>query len=369
MLSLARGGYTEQEIIDVLHAKRGNRNIRFRYKLLDKNNLDKGYLDNVIEGGVKYASFNDIKRTATFKVVDDGTINFLSDRIQPIFEIKIKNDWIQFPMGVFLLASPKRSDNNNNIERTIEAYDGLLILVDDKTDDIWTVSAGTNYKTAIINLLESAGITQYIIEDTNKVLSTTQVFEIGSSKLSIINELISQINFTPIRVDVYGNFVSNGYVAPSSRGIEYTYKDDSLSVTYKGMTENFDLFNVANKWVVVVTNAETTPLKSVYINENVSSLTSTVNRGRVITDYREIDNMADQQSLNDYVLRIANESSQIFGEVEFETAIMPHHDYMDLLKIEYSSLGINDKYVETAWEFNFNTGAKMKHFCRRVVTI
>jgi hypothetical protein len=244
-----------------------------------------------------------------------------------------------------------------------------LILIDDKLQSTYTINAGTNYKQAIIDLLATAGITQYIIEDTTKTLPITMAFDTGTSKLSVINSLINQINFTPIRVDVYGNFVTNSYIAPSSRGIEYTYADDSLSVTYKGMTESLDLFNIPNNWVVVATNAETAPLKSTYTNSNASSITSIVSRGRTITDYREIDNIADQQSLDSYTLRIANEASQIYGYLEFETAIMPMHDYMDLLKIEYSKLGINDKYIETEWSFDLETGAKMKHLVRKVVTI
>lgn len=99
MLPLERNGYTEQEIINSLHAKKGSRKIDFKYNLLDKNNVFLKELSNVLEGGVKYASFNDIKRTATFKIVDDGSINFLSDRIQPVLELemgkKIVNTTVQ----------------------------------------------------------------------------------------------------------------------------------------------------------------------------------------------------------------------------------------------------------------------------------
>jgi hypothetical protein len=48
---------------------------------------------------------------------------------------------------------------------------------------------------------------------------------------------------------------------------------------------------------------------------------------------------------------------------------MPMHDYQDLLNIVYSKLGINDKYIETEWSFDLETGAKMHHVVRKVVTI
>ncbi|WP_042761602.1 hypothetical protein, partial [Streptococcus sobrinus] len=76
-----------------------------------------------------------------------------------------------------------------------------------------------------------------------------------------------------------------------------------------------------------------------------------VSRGRTIVDYREIDNIADQAALDSYTQRIAFEASQIYGKLKFDTAIMPMHEYSDVLKIEYSHLNINAAFVETAWNF------------------
>lgn len=277
--------------------------------------------------------------------------------------------WIEFPVGVFLLSSPEKADTTGGVKRSVEAYDGTIILRDDRFDDVVTVTAGTNYKTAIVSFLQGAGITKYIIADTEKVLPVDLQFEIGTTKLSAINALLAQINFTPIRVDANGFYISGPYISPNARGIDYTYKDDALSVTHRGMVEQMDIFDVANKWVVVRTNAEELPLKSVYTNSAADSETSTTNRGRTIVDYREIDNIADQTALDAYTQRIAFEASQVFGKVEFTTAIMPMHDYFDVLKVEYAALNIDAKYSETAWNFPLVVGGRMKHEVRRVVNI
>jgi hypothetical protein len=170
-------------------------------------------------------------------------------------------------------------------------------------------------------------------------------------------------------VDVNGYFTSNSYISPSLRPIEYTYKDDELSVTYRGMQEELDLFDTPNQFIVVRTNSEETPLKSVYTNSNAASPTSTVSRGRTIVDYREIDNISDQSALDSYTQRIAFEASQVYGKLNFETAIMPMHDYYDILKIEYGPLGVNDKYTETSWSIPLEVGGRMKHEVRKVVSI
>lgn len=184
MIPLSRDGIKEGDIIDALHFRRGSRTERFSFNLLDKNNNFIRKLNNIEGGSIKHAAFSDIKRTAQFTLVDDGSINFLSDRIQPLYEILVSGVWVAYPLGVFLLASPKRADTENKVKREVEAYDGLMVLIDDKFEEPWTVTAGTNYKAAVITLLQSAGISKYILEDTSKVLSTSQVFDVGTTKLS-----------------------------------------------------------------------------------------------------------------------------------------------------------------------------------------
>jgi hypothetical protein len=369
MLSLANYPYSRQEIIDALHGKYGQRHFKFRYDLLDKDDRKIGELDTVESGEVLMDSLSSIKRTAKFRLKDRGEINWLSDRIQPFALLRMRDGkYIEFPLGIFLLSSPTRKDSNKNVYRDVDAFDGLLILRDDKFDSRYTVPAGTNYRQAVIDILASAGITKHNIEQTDKALPVDMEFEPGKEKLEAINELLTAINYTPLHVDVYGYFISMTYRSPSIRSAEYTYRDDELSIIYAGMEEELDLFNVPNKWVVVCSNAEQS-LFSTYTNDNPNSPTSTVSRGRIIVDYREVTDVADQQSLDAYVQRIAFEASQLYGKLTFETAINPLHDYMDVLQLEYSRLGINGKYVETGWTMPLEAGAQMQHKVRKVVSI
>lgn len=370
MQTIERDGYTKQEIIDVLHGKYGARHLRFRYDLLDKNDRYIRTLDNVLNGEVSMAALNTIKRTAKFTLKDDGNINYLSDRIQPFVEVKMRDgEYIAYSLGIFLLVSPTRKESDQMIIRDVEAYDATIILRDDKFDSRYSIVEGTNYRTAVINILASAGITKHNIEQTDKVLASTIDFEPGTEKLEIVNQLLDAINYTPVHVDVYGYFTSSTYRSPSIKSTEYSYVDDELSVTYEGMSEELDTFNIANKWVTVYSNPELEPLISTYTNDSVDSPTSTVNRGRTIVDYRTVDNIADQSALDGYTQRIAFEASQIYGKIEFETAIMPFHDYADVLNVQYSKLGINGKYSETEWSIPLQIGGRMSHSVRKVVNV
>lgn len=370
MQKIEQGIYTKRQVIDMLHAKNSSRMIKFRYDLLDKNELFLGTLDNVLYGEVSMTALADIKRTANISLKENRDIDWLNDRIQPFSMFKMPDGgWVEWSHGIFLLSSPKKKDQNQKVYRDVVCYDGLQVLMDDKFDSRYTIAAGTKYISAINQIFFNAGITKTNIVNSDAVLPITKEFEIGTPKLLAINELLKELNYNSLWVDEYGYYTTSPYIIPVDRAIDYTYRDDELSIISGGVEEELDLFNVPNKWVVVQSNAETEPLVSVYTNESIDSITSTTRRRRTIVDFSQVDNIADQQALEGYTRRIAYEASQVYGYLEFETAIMPMHSYMDMLKVEYSPLGINSRYTETSWIIPLVVGGKMRHVARKVVSI
>ena len=393
MLSLNRDGFTSAQVKLALHHP--HRRLDFRYELLDKNGNKKADLYNVLSGEVQQQALATIKRTARFRLSDDGNINYLSDRIRPIARLYVpdgrtfsafytfysqqfaplieeakqstKSGWVEFPLGEFLLSSPKRYEENGIVFRDIDAYDGLVVLTDDKFTAPYTVLAGTNYVDAVITLLGTAGITKYNIEQTDKVTTKDITFKTGDEKLFAINELLRGINYQSIHVDVNGYYTSAYYRSPEDRASEYEYFTDSNSVIFGGYSEELDLFGLPNVWVVEVKESEDAPAEftSTYTNDNPDSDLSTVNRGRNIVDARTIENAADQATLDAYVNRIAYEGMQTFGKIEFETAVMPMHDYFDVYNVYFSDLETSGKYSETSWTMPLEVGGKMKHEIRR----
>ncbi|MFC4768747.1 hypothetical protein [Effusibacillus consociatus] len=369
MLSLSRNGYTADDVKKALHA--ANRQLAFKYELLDNTNKHKAWLTNVMPGSkVAYNVFNEIKRTATFQIRDDGSINFLSDRIKPWVLLRMSGGWAEFPKGVFLLSTPKRSAGaTSSVFRNIEAYDQLQVLKDDKVEDRYTIVAGTNYITRVKTLLDNAGITLQNLTATDKTLPADRDWEPGTSKLQIINDLLGAINYRSLWFDDDGFAIAQPYVSPTVRASEYTYKTDKESVILPGAEHELDLFKIPNKWVLYVSEADRSPLRSVYTNTNANSPTSTVSRGRIImADPKQVD-AADQTTLDTLVQREAFEASQVYEAVEFETGIMPFHSDSDVFTLEHTKLGISAKFSEVSWEFEFRATAPMKHRIRRVITI
>ncbi|MHC8516767.1 hypothetical protein [Sporosarcina sp. ITBMC105] len=397
MLDLSYGNYTRDQVVAALHSP--HLTYDFRYELLDGLNRVKGDIDGVLSARIDHSSLATIKRSAVFTIAEEyaGEINWLNDRIKPYMRIKmpasrvlareyaffshihaaevtpVDNEqtqgWVEYPLGVFLLSSPIRKDDGVAVMREVEAYDGLIVLRDDKFTDRHAITEGTSYYDAIIAILTSAGITQYNIEQTDATLTRDIEFAPGVEKLRAVNELLTQLNYVPMHVDVHGYYTTYQYRSPAERSEEYTYADDAQSITLIGAEEELDLMDVHNVFTAIRSNPDEPPLMSTYINDNPESPTSTVSRGRNIVDIRELDDIASQEALDAYVRRIAFEASQVYGRIRFKTQLMPMHGYADVLRFKYSPLGIDGKYVELSWSMDLQTGGTMTHELRKIVDV
>ncbi|WYD68250.1 hypothetical protein [Bacillus phage PK1] len=408
MESLARNGYTEEQVRDMLHMKYGSRVVKFRYDILDRFERKKGELSRVISGEVSMSAFATIKRTAKFTLEEENfekmryytwqdldnktwseeggnefrtmwaldkelspMVDWLNDRIQPFVMFQMPDGgFVEFSLGIFLLSSPVRKDQNGQVVREVEAYDGLIILDQDKFTDRHYIKAGTTYESAVRQILQSAGITKINIDiPSGERLPNDKEYATGDTKLTAINDLLTAINNTPLWVDSSGYYRSSRYERPEDKPVGYVYSDQELSIIREEAEEEFDLFDVANSWVITVSNPESEPMTSRKDNNNPDSPTSIPSRGRRIVDFREVEDIASQAALDSYTERIASEASQVYGRAKFKTPIMPFHEYYDAIVFQYEPLGINDKFMETDWTIPLEAGAMMEHEVRKVVSI
>lgn len=373
MLELEVNGYTRQQIIDQLHGRAGSRGqVKFRYDLLNRYDIKIGTL-KAQPGRVALNSLAEIKRTAVFQVTEQEgqDIDWLNDRIRPVFCLGMPDKgFAEWPLGVFLISSPTRKDENKKIKRTIEAYDASQILKEDKFTDRYRIAAGTKYTAAVSDILNSSGIWKVSIIEHAGTLAADKEFEIGTTKLQAINQLLAEINYTSLWVDENGYFTAQPYVLPSAREVEYEYRNNDYSIIHPGSSEELDLFAVPNQWVRYVSNPDkTVSLRSIYTNDLSTSRTSTTSRGRTIVDIDRVDDILDQTTLDAYTLRQAYEASQVYGKFAFSTALMPHHSFYNCLYVDHTDFAVSSKYTESSWSMDLQASGIMTHNCRRVIRI
>jgi hypothetical protein len=164
--------------------------------------------------------------------------------------------------------------------------------------------------------------------------------------------------------------VVQAYSSPLVRPEEYEYGASDVGLVLPEVEQELDLFDVANKWVLVVSDPDLAdPLISTYTNTDPASPTSTIRRQRTIVDFREEQDAVDQASLDAKVARLAFEASQIYEAIPFSSALMPIHSGNDVYRLRLPALAVNAKYAEQSWDMELRAGAKMNHRARRVVSV
>jgi hypothetical protein len=369
-------GHTKDTILAALRGLSGSRRFSFRYRLLEPSGaVVEEDLDNVLGGSVSQNWLADIKRTATFTMLERGGIDFLSDRIQPVVRLHLPPygpaDWVEYPQGVFLLTTPSRSASVAGVvTREVQGYDQLQVYSDDLLATRYTVATGAVVTTAVTTLLASVLVAPKVrVTPHAGTLTAAKEWEPGTSKLRVINDLLGMINYESLSFDEDGVAVVQPYQSPAARAEEYVYANDHQGLVMPDAGQELDLFAVANHWVLVVSEPDQPPLVAAYTNSNPASPTSTVRRQRTITDYRTEQEATDLTTLQARVARLAVEASQVYEAVTFKTGLMPIHSGNDVYRVTLSSLALNAAYAEQSWTMPLKAGAEMAHVARRVITV
>jgi hypothetical protein len=332
----------------------------FKYYLLNKNDDFKKELMCVEKCSVEYNSLTRLKSSASMSIGEGKDIDYFNDRIKIICRLNGK----EYPLGIFLICSPSRTISTR-VTRTLTLYSKLHILEDDKVLERYFVSKGINVVNECKRIL---GDYKVSITESDKVTGSNREWPIGTEKIEIINDLLSSINYTSLRVDGNGYYTADPYILPTDKEVDFIYEPGIDGIMMKDMEDEIDLFSVPNTVIRYTNNADINPpLRAVYENNNADSPTSIVNRGRRIVDVEEVADAADYATLMAACKKAAYELTDKYSHIEFQTAINPEHGYMNCIILKNHD--INDKYIETSWSFDCAVGGKMKHTCRKVVNI
>ena len=363
MYSLEANGYSDAEMREIL---KKDRTVWYEFDLLDKDEMPLGKI--TATGSIDYNSEVAIQRVASLNIVEERDIDFLSERVRPSMCVETPNGVARFPLGVFLMSSPSRRASSGTIGREIDCYDKCQILADDKFTSRYLIAANTTYMSAIADIITSAGITDARITPSAKETAAALEFNMGTSKLEAVNQLLQAINYNNIYADASGKLIAAPYLDPITRDVNCSYVTDSKSITLPNAEEELDVFNAPNKIVRYLETADRGVLISEYTNTDPYSKLSTVSRGRTIVDIASVNDIADQATLDAYTVRVATEK-KIYQKVIFRSAVMPNHESNDCIYVINKDLDVAGKYVETAWNIEMRNGGTMSHSCRKAVSI
>jgi len=367
------GSYTDVEIMEQLRT--GYRNERFRFEHLDGSNQSLRFLTTIMPGArIDYQYFADIKRTITFRMweteEESKLIKWERDRIRAHMDLKMPDGgWARRSLGVFLPTSPRRSSSKGSVFLDLQGYDQTLILRENTytTTQLWT--AGYLLTDLASRVLADNGITAQVVASA-KQLPTEKSWLVGTTHAQFLQDIIEKLGYGSVWFDGEGLAHVEPYVLPENRTPEISYATDEFSITKEEGTDFLDLFKVPNRWTSVKSQPDTTTVLSATItNSDPEDPSSTVGRGRVITDIRTDSQAVDQEALNQEVRRIAAEAQQKYREIEFTTGLVPLHAEATTVQLQHDPLELNDVYNETKWSMDLKAGGLMTHAARKAVVV
>ena len=338
------------------------RKIAYKYELLDHTNIHKKWLSNVSSAHIRIVYLTQIKCTGTVTMKDDEDINFLTDRLK----IYMCIDDVEYPICIFLMSTPAREISATSIVRNIQLYDLCQVLTDDKLEKKLVLAKGTNVVNEVKRLL---GTWSFNIADSTATLNSQKIYEAGESKLTVINDLLSTVNYNSLRCDSEGFYVSEAYVEPSEKEVEFSYTDDANSIICADIVDTLDLFNVPNVFVRYTNAIDTeNPLSYTYVNDNTSSITSTVNRGRRVVSVEECD-ASDLNTLIAKTKRDVFNTISAYNKLSFEAQVNEKLLDTFMPKVSINFKDIQDNFIITSAEWDCKVGATANLEARKVVLI
>lgn len=342
------------------------RTISFRYVIV-RNGAD--YMEIYpMEGSAPTIRMDDggeIKTSLSGSFADPGdAVSWLSDRIRPEMTL----DGVTYPLGIFLAASVRTQETETQRYVSIEAYDQCWILRDTKAESLPYFASGTGYLASVQSLLTDAGISLVDATPSDAVMAEAREdWDIGTSYLEIINQLLSEINYNPIWFDQNGLAVLEPASTPTAANIEHTLDDTVVeSLLLPRISTEMDAYQAPNVFVVVCSNADKSAgMVARAENTNPQSPLSIARRGRRIVTVEQVDNIADQTELQAYADRLRNES-MISGEtIEVTTGLLPGFGVADVVALRYGDLFTT--CIEHSWSMQLQVGGSMRHTLEKVV--
>lgn len=289
-------------------------------------------------------------------------VNFIKDRLRVTVEI----NGVSYPMGVFCVTTETPTESGGVSLVEIEAYSLLWILEQCKLERKIHFQKDETYTGAIKSLLAGAGFVDYDIEESGARLATEREdWEVGTTYLKVINDLLSEINYNRLFVTPTGKIRATKYQAPSVENVTHTYTEGKDSVIKREYRIENDFYKKSNVFIVICNNPELEDtLRAEAVNDDVNSPYSVVNMGRRVPYIERVNNTPSLEELQQRAENLKMKSNETNETITFETAIIPTHTTYDTVMVNVGDA--SGVYRETGYEITLGEGGTMTHTGTRV---
>lgn len=306
----------------------------------------------------------EVKISLNGKFKYDSTIDWLHDRI---FVEQIK-DGVVHPLYEFLvITAEKVHDKDGKNLWNITGYDEGIEAARKTTETRLFFEKGRKYTDAIQEILTRyLNISRLIVEDSTETLRTDREdWEVGTPYITVINTLLSEINYNSLWFDFNGFARLSRYRPPGEADVSHYYIAGQNSIIKEEISISNDVYNKYNVFTAVVSTPDTNEvLFAQSVNDSPSSRISTVNIGRYQAPIEKPDNIASQEELQRYVDNLRLKSMMSTDVVPFKTECVPH-SVRELVAISHNM--VDGVYEEISWKMQLSFDGEMQHKAKKVI--
>lgn len=340
----------------------GPRAPRWSYMLLNRHDEELGLLDGVSDASVKIVAQSRLGGSAEMVIDDLGQgIDWLSDRVRITYDPGIPGaePW---PVGTFMFSSPVEQYTPFGLRYAVTLTPKTSVIDSATVPAGFSIPAGTPTVEAIVGLIESTGETRIAATESDSVTRSLMVWPEGATKLTVINDLLTSINYWALWCDGSGQFRVEPYVAPGDRPVVFDFASGARSITRPEYEREFDQATVPNVFRVYAEGDEDMPpIVGEAVNEDPASPYSIPSRGfevgpppeRVeVTTQAEADALAQRRLLDGMspVSRLTAEHALVPLEPNDLVRFTPSRGASRLVTVQAMSFDCTfDAHVSAEW--------------------
>ena len=300
-------------------------------------------------------------------------VDWVADEINPVLII----DGVESSLGILMPSTITSSRDQATKTINLQAFDRCWRLRDTKVESSIYFAAGTLYLDAVEGLLTAAGIPTVLRIDSDATLAEDREdWQAGESYLSIVNQLLSEINYKQLWFNSEGTAILEPKMLPTAHNIKHVFTDKKpdprnrlevgLIRISPTLTRETDMYSSPNVFICICSNADkSNGMVAMAENRNPQSPLSISRRGRRIVSVVNVKNIASQSALQSYANNLLSES-MIGGEtINIETSMIPGFGVDDPVAI--AAEDVDGICIERSWNMELKPGGRMTHTLERVV--
>lgn len=307
----------------------GHRVETVRAELLTYQDSSQGFLDGVAGGVVRWNANARVPGAGELALVDRGQdVDYSRDRIRLWWGVHSPNDPEQveeWPMGVFVLAAPGTAYRASYRSRNLTLIDKLTVVADDCILETLQVPAGANAISAAVDQIYATGEARVAVTPSDRELVNDMTWPPGTSRLRVINDLLTYAGYWALWTDRFGQFRLEPYIAPAQRPVAWRFVEGAASIHSPNWEYELALWDATNLVVLTSPADENGDVwKASAVDDNPDSPTSTVRMNRVLNPMVEENvEAASAEDLQAQCDRRLIDNSNVVGRIQVSHAAVP----------------------------------------------